>query len=134
MRTLPLGTVTIVGLGLIGGSFALGLKANPLCREVVDVSRIEATLAKGLELGVIDRAEDPKSATFATSALVAWSKALPGLFPAGSTTPGSKAKPEIWIDKDGFKAAGGKAFEAMTALRAAADEASFKAALCSATP
>ena len=41
----------------------------------------------------------------------------------------TKAKPEIWTDKDGFKAAGGKAFEAMTALRAAADEASFKAAL-----
>lgn len=54
---LPLGTVTIVGLGLIGGSFALGLKANRLCREVVGVSRSEATLAKGLELGVIDRAE-----------------------------------------------------------------------------
>ena len=57
MRTLPLGTVTIVGLGLIGGSFALGLKAHRLCREVVGVSRSEATLAKGLELGVIDRAE-----------------------------------------------------------------------------
>ena len=53
----PMDRVVIVGLGLIGGSFALGLKAHGLCHEVVGCSRSQSTLDKGLELGVIDRAE-----------------------------------------------------------------------------
>lgn len=57
MKTLPLGTVVVVGLGLIGGSFALGLKANRLCREVVGCGRSEATLKRAMELGLIDRYE-----------------------------------------------------------------------------
>ena len=57
MTGSPLDRVVIVGLGLIGGSFALGLKAHGLCREVVGCSRSDSTLQKGLELGVIDRAE-----------------------------------------------------------------------------
>lgn len=54
---LPANRVVIVGLGLIGGSFALGLKAHGLCHEVVGCSRSQSTLDKGLALGVIDRAE-----------------------------------------------------------------------------
>ncbi|AUM11570.1 bifunctional prephenate dehydrogenase/3-phosphoshikimate 1-carboxyvinyltransferase [Ketobacter alkanivorans] len=53
----PMNRVTIVGLGLIGGSFALGLKAHGLCNEIVGCSRSQSTLDKGLQLGVIDRAE-----------------------------------------------------------------------------
>ena len=53
----PMDRVTIVGLGLIGGSFALGLKAHGLCHEIVGCSRSQTTLQRGLELGVIDRAE-----------------------------------------------------------------------------
>lgn len=49
--------VVIVGLGLIGGSFAAALKAAKSVGEVVGYSRSETTLARGLELGVIDRAE-----------------------------------------------------------------------------
>lgn len=37
------------------------------------------------------------------------------------------AKPEIWTDAEGWKAAGGKWYEAATAVKAAADEAAFKA-------
>lgn len=57
MKTLPLGSVVVVGLGLIGGSFALGLKAHRLCREVVGCGRSEATLQRALELGLVDRIE-----------------------------------------------------------------------------
>jgi cytochrome c556 len=46
-----------------------------------------------------------------------------------STTLKVKAKPEILTDKAGFEKAGTAAYEAMTALKATADEASFKAAL-----
>ena len=62
--------VVIVGLGLIGGSFALGLKAHGLCREVVGCSRSSATLERGLELGVIDRAEQDLANAVAGADLV----------------------------------------------------------------
>lgn len=38
------------------------------------------------------------------------------------------AKPEIWTDAEGFKAAGGAFYEKYVALKASTDEASFKAA------
>ncbi len=46
-----------------------------------------------------------------------------------STTMKTRARPEIWSDKAGFEAAGGAAYQAMTALKATTDEAGFKAAL-----
>jgi prephenate dehydrogenase len=47
-------TVAIVGVGLIGGSFALALKDQKLVRKVVGVSRSGTTARKALELGIID--------------------------------------------------------------------------------
>ncbi len=49
--------LTIVGVGLIGGSLARALKAAGACEEIVGWGRSEAPLQKALELGVIDRAE-----------------------------------------------------------------------------
>ncbi len=49
--------LTIIGVGLIGGSLARALKAAGACGEVVGYGRREAELQKALELGVIDRAE-----------------------------------------------------------------------------
>ncbi|HVZ55275.1 MAG TPA: prephenate dehydrogenase [Chitinophagaceae bacterium] len=48
--------VTIVGVGLISGSFALALKERKLARHVIGVSRTEASLKKALDLGLIDEA------------------------------------------------------------------------------
>jgi prephenate dehydrogenase len=48
--------VAIVGVGLIGGSFALALKAAGACREVVGVGRDARNIRAALDLGVIDRA------------------------------------------------------------------------------
>jgi prephenate dehydrogenase len=50
------GKVVIFGAGLIGGSFALGLKAAGAVEEVVGFGRTPATLRSAQELGVIDRA------------------------------------------------------------------------------
>ncbi len=47
-------TVTIVGVGLISGSFALGLKENGLVKRVIGVSRTKASADKALELGIVD--------------------------------------------------------------------------------
>ena len=47
-------SVTIVGVGLIGGSFSLALKDKGLVRNVIGVGRSADSLDKALELGLID--------------------------------------------------------------------------------
>jgi prephenate dehydrogenase len=49
--------VVIVGVGLIGGSFALALKAAGAARSIVGMGRSPQALARALELGIIDVAE-----------------------------------------------------------------------------
>ena len=49
------GKVVVFGVGLIGGSFALGLKAAEQVDEVVGFGRSLATLTQALDLGIIDR-------------------------------------------------------------------------------
>ncbi|HEV8079192.1 MAG TPA: prephenate dehydrogenase [Chitinophagaceae bacterium] len=48
--------VTIVGVGLISGSFALAMKEKGFAKKVIGVSRTEASLQKALDLGIIDEA------------------------------------------------------------------------------
>ncbi|OUS31768.1 bifunctional prephenate dehydrogenase/3-phosphoshikimate 1-carboxyvinyltransferase [Gammaproteobacteria bacterium 45_16_T64] len=49
--------VVIVGLGLIGGSFASALKQAGVVRHVVGCARSNETLRKGLQMGVIDEGQ-----------------------------------------------------------------------------
>ena len=49
--------LTIVGVGLIGGSLARALKEQGYCQEVVGCSRNPDNLERAVELGVIDRFE-----------------------------------------------------------------------------
>lgn len=46
---------TIIGLGLIGGSFALGLRKSGLVTELVGVDRSDANAKKAVELGLVDK-------------------------------------------------------------------------------
>ena len=46
--------VAVIGVGLIGGSFALALKSAGACAHVVGAGRSAANLRRALELGVID--------------------------------------------------------------------------------
>ena len=48
--------VSIVGVGLIGGSMALALKEKGLAKKVIGVGRSAASIAKAIELGIIDEA------------------------------------------------------------------------------
>jgi prephenate dehydrogenase len=50
-----IGTLAIVGVGLIGGSFALALKKAGVVNEVIGVGRRAATLEHAQALGVIER-------------------------------------------------------------------------------
>src|ERR1700743_1819288 len=49
-------SVTIIGVGLISGSFSLALKDRGLVRNVIGVSRTASSIEKALELGLIDEA------------------------------------------------------------------------------
>ncbi|MGH8462636.1 MAG: bifunctional prephenate dehydrogenase/3-phosphoshikimate 1-carboxyvinyltransferase [Pseudomonas sp.] len=53
-----IGRLVVVGLGLIGGSFAKGLRESGLCREVVGVDLDPQSRKLAVELGVVDRCED----------------------------------------------------------------------------
>ncbi len=48
-------SVLVVGLGLIGGSFAAGLKKSGVCRSVVGFDHDEGSIDKALSLGIIDQ-------------------------------------------------------------------------------
>jgi len=49
-------SITIVGVGLISGSFSLALKDRGLVKNVIGVSRTRASIDKAMELGIIDEA------------------------------------------------------------------------------
>src|SRR5450759_5854560 len=67
-----LDTVVIFGVGLIGGSFALGLKAAGAAKRVIGLGRNPANLQRALELGVIDEAcDDPAAVAGADLVLIA---------------------------------------------------------------
>ncbi len=51
------GRLVVVGLGLIGGSFAKGLRESGLCREVVGVDLDAESRKQAVALGVVDRCE-----------------------------------------------------------------------------
>ena len=51
------GRLVVVGLGLIGGSFAKGMRESGLCREVVGVDLNALSRTRAVELGVVDRCE-----------------------------------------------------------------------------
>jgi prephenate dehydrogenase len=48
--------VTVIGVGLIGGSMALALKENGIAKKVIGVGRSAASIEKAIELGIIDEA------------------------------------------------------------------------------
>jgi prephenate dehydrogenase len=47
-------SLTVVGVGLISGSFSLALKEKGMVRRVIGVSRTEESIRKALDLGLID--------------------------------------------------------------------------------
>jgi len=54
--------LVVVGLGLIGGSFAKGIREKELFEEVVGVDRDPQTRRLAVELGVVDRCEESLAA------------------------------------------------------------------------
>src|SRR3954470_443740 len=48
--------LVVIGIGLIGGSLATGLKKRGACSEVIGIARRESTCDQAVKLGVVDRA------------------------------------------------------------------------------
>lgn len=48
--------VTIIGVGLIGGSLALAMKEQGFAKKIIGVGKSKASIDKALELGLIDEA------------------------------------------------------------------------------
>lgn len=97
--------VVVVGVGLIGGSFALALKAAGTVGEVVGLGRSRGPLEEALQLGVIDRVgEGPQAVADADLVLVAapvgqmeriFSDLRPYLGPRTTITDGGSTKQDV---------------------------------------
>ena len=98
--------VAIVGVGLIGGSLGLGLRARRMVQSVVGVGRSEETLQKAVRLGALDTfstdfvngVENADLIVLATpiSQILADIETLPGLFKPGAiVTDVGSTKSEI---------------------------------------
>lgn len=48
--------LVVVGIGLIGGSLATGLKARGACKEVIGIARRQQICEEAVALGIVDRA------------------------------------------------------------------------------
>jgi prephenate dehydrogenase len=54
MKLLRASTVAIVGLGLMGGSLAMALRANDACRRIIGITRDPKTVEAALARGCVD--------------------------------------------------------------------------------
>ncbi len=55
-------TLTIVGVGLISGSFAIAMREKGFAKKIIGVSNTSASLLKAKELGIIDEAMELEEA------------------------------------------------------------------------
>ncbi|MCC8019836.1 MAG: prephenate dehydrogenase [Rikenellaceae bacterium] len=60
----------IIGIGLIGGSFALSLRDNGLCSKITGVDRNPENARKALELGLVDEVTDMEEAVAGATLVV----------------------------------------------------------------
>jgi len=97
------GRIAIVGVGLIGGSFGLALKADGYDGEIVGIGRDATRLQPALERGAIDRAETDAAAGVRGAGVVllavpmgamrpALEAIAPGLGPEAVVTDAGSAK------------------------------------------
>lgn len=113
MRSLLTRSVLAVG----AAALAIGVTATGVARPAAEAPSAEALVAARqaafrLNLAsflavkaAIARGDDVKTLALPAGAMAGWAQAMPGLFPAGATTPQSKALPTVWSDRQGFEAA-----------------------------
>lgn len=122
--------VTILGLGFSATSLSAAaddaIKGRQGCMKSHGASlEIMVPMMKGEK--TYDNAAIQATLAKEEQACADWDKFWGADTQKGETVE-TYAKPEIWSDPKGFADAGGKWFQAYTALKATSDEASFKAA------
>lgn len=70
MKDTMLNKLVIIGVGLIGGSFALALRKAGLVRHITGLGRSKENLQHALELGILDEATDNYSQALEKADLV----------------------------------------------------------------
>ncbi len=109
-KNMPTDVVTIVGVGLISGSFALALKEKGFAKKIIGVSRTAASLKKAKELGIIDEAlpleEAVKQSDFIYVAI-----------PVDATVPVMKQVMDLITDKQMVADAGSTKFALCDAVK-----------------
>ena len=63
-------SIAIIGLGLMGGSMALALRARKSCAKIIAIDHNEATCAQALARGAVDEASDDLSAIASADLIV----------------------------------------------------------------
>ncbi len=84
--------VTIIGVGLIGGSFALAMKEKGFAKKIIGVGRSKTSLDKAIELGLIDEAMPLEEA-------VKQSDLIYVSIPVDATLPATKQVMDLVNDK-----------------------------------
>lgn len=107
--------LVVIGVGLIGGSFALALKTAGEVGTVVGIGRNSATIERAKGLGIIDAAGDMDRSTLSDASLVlvatpvgqmarVFADILPHLGPQTTVTDGGSTKQDvIAAARDGLK-------------------------------
>jgi len=109
----PFGRVTIIGVGLVGGSLGMALRARGLAREVVGVMRVPDTILLAARRGAIDRGTVEPVEGVAGADLVVLAtppddvvpmarRVLPGLRPGAILTDVASVKGEIVRSVEAF--------------------------------
>lgn len=103
----PIERLVVVGVGLIGGSFALALKQRGLVRRVIGVGRSQANLDAARALGVIDEAASLQDAMVGADFVLlatpvgqmpaALARIAPGLGVGAVVTDGGSTKGDVVI-------------------------------------
>ena len=57
--TKPFDRVALIGIGLIGSSLAHAMRKHKLAGEITGYARSEATRAKAMEIGLVDKVRSP---------------------------------------------------------------------------
>lgn len=95
--------ITIVGVGLISGSFAIAMKEKGFAKKIIGVSRTEASLIKAKQLGIIDEGLPLEEA-------VAQSDLIYVAIPVDATLPVVKKIMDLVTDKQIVADAGSTKF------------------------
>ena len=102
----PIGRLVVIGVGLIGGSLALALRAKGLVGEVVGIGRGRHNLDEALRLSIIDRVADDYASGLAGADVVliatpvaqfpaVFARVAPHLAPQTIVTDGGSTKRDV---------------------------------------